>query len=46
MGGLQPKLSVEKADSFTVHIGEIKAKYRGNQLGINIISTGGGVGVE
>ena len=40
MGGLRPKLSVEKATSFRVHVGEIKAKHRGNWLGINVMSSG------
>lgn len=43
VGGLWSKLSVEKATFFRVHIGEIKAKHRGD---INLMSSGGGVGAK
>lgn len=41
-----PKLSVEKPNSYRVQVGEIKAKHRGNGLGVNIINDGGGVGAK
>lgn len=43
---MRPKVSVEKPNSCRVQVGEIKAKHRGNRLGVNIISDGGGVGAQ